>query len=68
MFWFIPTTHRVVIVALLVVALVAFVLFWVTFVVARRRGRRAELALAAHAAIRHGVRTPDPPPATPRDG
>ncbi|MBO0709294.1 MAG: hypothetical protein J2P44_13100 [Candidatus Dormibacteraeota bacterium] len=66
MFWFIPTTHRVVIVALLAVALVAFVLFWVTFVIARRRGRRAELQLAAHAAIRHGVRTPDSPQA-PRD-
>ncbi len=61
MLWFIPTTHKAVIAALLVIAAVAFVLFWVTLVVGRRRGRRAELELSAHAAIRHGVRTRDRP-------
>lgn len=62
MFWFIPTTHRVVIVVLLVIAVAAFALFCTTLVVARRRARRSELGLTARAAIRHGVRTPDHPP------
>lgn len=80
--WFIPTTHRLVIAVLLVVAAVAFILFWVTRAVAWRQKRRAEseLRLAAQTAIRHGVRTPDArhetpvhgdpaprPPAMPRD-
>lgn len=60
MFWFIPTTHRVVIAALLAIAVIAFVLFWLSLVVARRR-RRAEFEPIALAAIRRGVRTPNPP-------
>lgn len=53
MFWFIPTTHKIVIVALLVIALVALVLFFVTRVAARRRGRRAQVQVVALAGVQH---------------
>jgi membrane protein YdbS with pleckstrin-like domain len=65
-FWFIPSTHKMAIVALLVIAAVAFVLFWVTRVLARRQSRR-ENRLSAQAAVRHGIRVQEPPPAAPRD-
>ncbi len=66
MFWFIPATHRVVIAGLLVVSAIAFVLFLVTSVLARRQGRREERRLGAQAAVRHGTGAQEPP-ATPRD-
>ncbi len=66
MFWFIPSTHRMAIVALLVVAAVAFVLFWVTRMLARRQSRRED-QLGVQAAVRHGIRVQEPPPAAPRD-
>jgi uncharacterized membrane protein YsdA (DUF1294 family) len=66
-FWFIPTTHKVVIAALLVIAAASFVLFWATRVQARREGRREERALMAQAAVHHGVRAPDSPPPDPHD-
>lgn len=67
MFWYIPTTHKAVIVGLLAVAVVALVLFLVTRTLVRRQARREERELTAQAAIRHGVRTPDTPPAASRD-
>jgi len=66
-FWFIPATHKVVIVALLVIAVVAFVLFVVTQVLARLQGRREEDQWGVRAAVHHGTRAPEPPPAAPRD-
>ncbi len=56
MFWFIPTTHRLVIGALLVVAVVAFVLFCVTLVLGRRERAQAEEELTVHATVRHAGR------------
>ncbi|MGH7910489.1 MAG: hypothetical protein ACREQM_20210 [Candidatus Dormibacteraceae bacterium] len=52
MLWFIPTTHKLVIASLLVIAALAFALFWVTLLVRRRR-RPHELD--EQATVRHGT-------------